>query len=311
VLRQTPSLEAAEAFLVAARTPSFRAGAAELALSPSAFSRRIQLLESFVGAPLFDRSGPTPQLTELGARYLEEIAPALDVIRNATRRLRARDEVVRVTASHSIAVTWLMPRLNSLSEQGLEVELTIRQGCDRLREGQADLAIVGGEAAPTDFDSEVLIDLEAFLVSAPVLPTGAEPPQGIDDLAGHSLLNTEGSQALWLRWFEQVGQPSRPPRQGAVFPTLHAMYEASASGLGLALAVPLASERLLADGRLIRRMEATAAIGSQYRIAYADRRGRRRAAVNRVADWLGGQAQASREQFRGTPISAHVSKAAG
>ncbi|MFX8414286.1 LysR family transcriptional regulator, partial [Acinetobacter baumannii] len=42
MLRKIPSLEATEAFVAAASTCSFRAAAGSLALSPSAFSRRIQ-----------------------------------------------------------------------------------------------------------------------------------------------------------------------------------------------------------------------------------------------------------------------------
>lgn len=300
MLRQTPPLEAAEAFLVAARAPSFRAGAAELALSPSAFSRRIQLLESFVGASLFDRSGPTPKLTELGARYLDEIAPALEEIRRATRRLRAQEGAVRVSASHSFAVTWLMPRLGELRARGLEIELVIRQGLDGLRDGQADLAICGGDAAPADFASEVLVELDAFVVSA---PTGGASVARIDDLSDHALLTTAGGANLWSRWFEQVGRPRTPPRAGQPFPTLQAMYEAAASGMGLALAVPLASERLLAEGRLVRRLDAGAPIGQQYRVVHAERPRRARPAQEAFIGWLRTETAASCDRFRGTPVA--------
>ncbi|WP_343699003.1 LysR substrate-binding domain-containing protein [Caulobacter sp.] len=302
MLRQTPSLEAAEAFLVAARAPSFRAGAAELALSPSAFSRRIQLLENFVGAPLFDRSGPTPRLTDLGACYLDEIAPALEVIRRATRRLRAADSAVRVSASHSFAVTWLMPRLTELRAAGLEVELIIRQGLDGLRDGQADLAICGGDTAPAEFASDVLVELDAFVVSAPT-PAGGASLARIDDLSAHALLTTTGGANLWSRWFEQVGRPAATPRPTPPLPTLQAMYEAAANGLGLALAVPLASERLLAEGRLVRRLPLDAPIGQQYRVVYAERPRGRRPAQEAFVGWLKSETAASSDRFRRTPVT--------
>ncbi|MDB5685965.1 MAG: hypothetical protein JWR77_554, partial [Rhizorhabdus sp.] len=73
----------------AAQARSFRAAAASIALSPSAFSRRIQALEAFVGTALFDRSGPMPCLTDAGTRYLAEIGPALEIVRRATRRSTA------------------------------------------------------------------------------------------------------------------------------------------------------------------------------------------------------------------------------
>src|SRR3546814_13025924 len=61
LLRQMPPLEAAEAFLAAANARSFRAGASSLALSPSAFSRRIQQLERFLGVELFHRTNSQSQ----------------------------------------------------------------------------------------------------------------------------------------------------------------------------------------------------------------------------------------------------------
>jgi hypothetical protein len=54
--RRLPPLPAIEAFLFAARLSSFRAAAQQLALSPSAFSRRLQTLEAFTGVALFERS---------------------------------------------------------------------------------------------------------------------------------------------------------------------------------------------------------------------------------------------------------------
>lgn len=175
MLRQTPPLEAIEAFLTAARAESFRQAAALLALSPSALSRRVQLLEGFVGATLFDRSGARPRLTEAGARYLDEVGPALEDIRRATRELRCGGTRLRVSASHSLTVGWLMPRLQQLRELGVELDLGIEQGLGALRDGRADLAICGGEGAPADFRSEILADLEGVAVSAPPRPGGPPP----------------------------------------------------------------------------------------------------------------------------------------
>ncbi len=66
MLRQVPPLAALEAFFAATQAPSFRAAAETLALSPSAFSRRIQLLEQFVGLALFDRTSAGTPLTAAG-----------------------------------------------------------------------------------------------------------------------------------------------------------------------------------------------------------------------------------------------------
>ena len=181
MLRQAPSLEAAEAFLAAARARSFRAAAAELALSPSAFSRRIQMLEAFVEAPLFDRSGPAVRLTEVGARYLSQIEPAMETIRRATADLKdaaGRLGRLRLATSHSLAVGWLIPRLPDLLQRhGLEVDLTVGRGPQVLRSGAADIALWGGDGGEDDLACDRIVDLDGVLVSAPTLADGRAPPR--------------------------------------------------------------------------------------------------------------------------------------
>ena len=68
-----------------ARTLSFKRAAAELHVSPSALSRRIQSLEDHLGTPLFRRLNPGLELTEVGARYREGVELALDRLEVAQR----------------------------------------------------------------------------------------------------------------------------------------------------------------------------------------------------------------------------------
>ena len=76
--RRSPPWGAIEAFIVAGRrTASFKDAAAQLALSPAAFSRRIQMLEDHVGVKLFNRGGQTPTLTVAGERYLQRLDPVM------------------------------------------------------------------------------------------------------------------------------------------------------------------------------------------------------------------------------------------
>ena len=56
VTRRLPPLRALEAFVRTVRAGSARAAADELGLSPSALSRRIGNLETFVGKRLFTRA---------------------------------------------------------------------------------------------------------------------------------------------------------------------------------------------------------------------------------------------------------------
>lgn len=143
MLRKTPPLESVEVFVAAAQGRSFRAVARDLALSPSAVSRRIASLEDFLGVRLFDRSGLTPVLNAAGRRYIESVEPGLRAITAATDALAGdHDSRVRVAASHSFVSTWLLPRLPDLLDQtGIDVEPVVGAGFAALTQNQADIGI--------------------------------------------------------------------------------------------------------------------------------------------------------------------------
>src|SRR5258708_5592782 len=107
--RALPPLDLLRGFESAARHLSFTRAAAELFLTQSAVSRQIQALESFLGAPLFERRHKALALTAAGQAYQRAVAPVLDQLREATRRAReARTRhVLHVTTTASVASTLL------------------------------------------------------------------------------------------------------------------------------------------------------------------------------------------------------------
>jgi LysR family transcriptional regulator, glycine cleavage system transcriptional activator len=299
MLRRAPPLASVEAFLAAARSPTFKAAADALALSQSAFSRRIQTLERLVGAALFDRSGPALALTEKGVRYRDAIGPALEAIREATADLDdgARLAPLRVSASPSFAIDWLMPRLAALRERDLTIKLVISAGTGSLRNGEADLAIVGGVGAVDDFRFDHLIALDGVVVAPRRLVSGRPLPIAIADLADHELLDMRHPSHTWRRWFDALGYPSFDTRFREPFDSLHLMYEAAASGLGLALAVPLATERYLRQARLVPWASARGPLGASYKLVYRSAHIARRPAATRFRAWLLDEVAASQRLF--------------
>ncbi|MEM7407602.1 MAG: LysR family transcriptional regulator [Pseudomonadota bacterium] len=90
-----------------ARTGSFSQAAAATHISQSAFSRRIQALERWVGVRLVDRSSHPIRLTDAGDQMLEAGGQAVDRIETERRQiLEAREQpdryVVTFAAQHSI-----------------------------------------------------------------------------------------------------------------------------------------------------------------------------------------------------------------
>lgn len=71
-------MRALEAFVRVVRLGSAKAAANELALSPSALSRRVSALEDFTGKRLFTRQHQAMKLTDEGQAFYDAVAPRLD-----------------------------------------------------------------------------------------------------------------------------------------------------------------------------------------------------------------------------------------
>lgn len=298
--RQAPPLEATEAFLAAAHAASFRAAADAIALSPSAFSRRIQMLEHFVGVALFDRSGTNIALTAAGTLYLAQIEPALETIRSATAAMRdrSRGRVIRLVTSHSFAVGWLLSRMPALERaHGIEISLAIGRDAHKLSSGAADLAIWGGLAANVAFERDDLFEMRAIPVSGTCSTSGARQITSVDELCSYRLLAAQSPTHVWQRWLEHWSH--NPPQEETVtrFDTLQLVYEAAASGLGIALAIPVLADRYIADARLQPHLGPPLPVGLDYSLYYATADVRRRPVVRDFRDWLLAEIAGSETRF--------------
>lgn len=72
-----------QAFVAVAERASFRQAAADLFLSQSALSRRIDKLEASLGVKLFERTTRRVQLTNVGETFLVNVRTALDGLEDA------------------------------------------------------------------------------------------------------------------------------------------------------------------------------------------------------------------------------------
>jgi DNA-binding transcriptional LysR family regulator len=299
--RKAPPLEFIEAFVAAARTGSFRAAADKLALSPSAFSRRIRNLEEFLHAPLFDRSQSSARLTPAGQQYLQAIGPAMDALFRATLDFRGEQPagVLRIRAPHSFAISWLLQRTASFMalNPDIEVEVTIGRGLDELRAGKVDAVIAIGPNEPHGFPQDRLIELEAAVVAAPTLLRGRTPPRHPQELVGHHVLCEEHAPRLWYTWLSAAGLDATGSWSFTCHETLLMMYEAAAAGLGVTLGLPLFMEKYFDDGRLQACFSLKQPIDYWYSMVYASEAISRRSDMRRFSRWLHGEIARSQQHF--------------
>lgn len=267
--RRSPPWGAIEAFVAAARIGSFKGAAADLGISASAFSRRIQVLEAQVGTRLFDRTDTAPTLTAAGRRYLARLEPGYSAIRAATEWMVPSPgrRPLRVGASQSLVVSWLLPRLQSFQARHptLDVTLHTRSGTVDLAGGAADIGLIQGNGDWPGLRSRRLIELEAFVVCAPDLLGKAKQQRA--PLQRARLLETLVPPGLWQLWLDQTGEAITNATDRLYFDSAQVMYEAAAHGLGVALGIRPLVDPYLRDGRLVRATQRSIRLPGGYYVA--------------------------------------------
>lgn len=114
-------LQQLEAFTAVAERGSFRAAADHIHLSAPALSRRIDKLETILGARLFNRTTRDVELTPLGRVFLERARAALDDLESAmlgiTDIAASRSGRVTVACVPSAAIHFLPSVVRTFSER--------------------------------------------------------------------------------------------------------------------------------------------------------------------------------------------------
>lgn len=292
--RRLPPLEQIEAFIEAAEAPSFRVAAERCALSPAAFSRRIQAFSACLGVALFERTPSGARLTAAGRRCLADLKPAYLELRRAAAAVAERPEegqAVTLSLSHSLAVGWLIPRLDAFRAAHPDIELRLRteRGTTALRRGEADLGVCFSDIELEGLTHQLLLPV----TMAPVASPATAKRVIREGLAAQRLLAVACPPELWAWWAREVGLSEALPAP-AIYDLLHAMYEMAAQGLGVALAATPTVWPHLESGRLVRLDLPHAPAPGDYRLVAPPER-RRRRAVAAVWAWLEAEAARTRD----------------
>lgn len=138
------------AFLALADDPHFGRAASRLHISQQALSKRLQRLETQVGALLVERTRRHVSLTPAGERLEAPARAAVDAVDAAVASVRPTQRPLRVDVLD--AHTWPVSVVRAAAEQGLSVEVVSHQAgrgpVDVLRSGDAD--VVFGRAGMVD-----------------------------------------------------------------------------------------------------------------------------------------------------------------
>ncbi|MCW4113387.1 LysR substrate-binding domain-containing protein [Aurantimonas sp. MSK8Z-1] len=178
------TLEQLRVFVAVADRQHVTAAARALNLTQSAASAAIAALEERHDVRLFDRIGRGIVLTEAGRTFLDE---ARGVLARVVAAEQALDELaglergtLRLVASQTIAAYWLPPLLARFHDAHprLSLEVAIgntEQAAAAVRDGDAELGFVEGEAEDARLERWRLSEDRLLLVSAPPGPTSVRP----------------------------------------------------------------------------------------------------------------------------------------
>jgi LysR family glycine cleavage system transcriptional activator len=239
VIRRLPPLRALEAFARTVRLGSARAAADELGLSPSALSRRIGNLESFVGKKLFTRARQSMQLTDEGQAFYESVNPHLEALARAVESqsenmslLRLRLGVLPLFGSQR-----LFPRLGELRASHPLLHIDIDTGPhieDRVGD-TLDAGIIlsrgpasGLHAVRLDYNR-----VHAIANRAIAEALGDEPDR--DLLAKQTFLIHQELPASFEAWKAALSLHDLEPAAIDHYDSGQLMLAAAAQGLGIAI----------------------------------------------------------------------------
>lgn len=256
-------------FLALVRTGNFSKAATERHVTQSAFSRRIQALEDWVGAPLFDRSSHPVELTAAGQQLLPiavgSVEPLLDF--RASMRANASDSAP--------TVTFLMPTPCSagifpalLARLNREIGPIVGRGsvkridevAERYAGGEADLALSYRHPSlprPAAFDELDSVEIG----DEPMIPVCAPQRRG---QPGYLLPVIPGSPLVYLPYGrssfigrvvdDEVSSRVAEVRAQKLFedPLIFVLKELALQGMGVAWLPRSTIERNLGDGSLTR-----------------------------------------------------------
>jgi DNA-binding transcriptional LysR family regulator len=188
------SIENLRTFIAVADTHSLSAAARELRLAGSVVTKRIEQLESRVGARLFSRSTRRVALTELGERYLSSARRLVhdydDVFAEMRQSSQPIEGHIRIKVPTPIAVAYMADTLAEFQEQFPRVSLDVvlnERAVDPSQES-FDIALGAHAGSFAGVVEERICPLSRAVCAAPGYLKERGAPRHPSDLAHHDCL---------------------------------------------------------------------------------------------------------------------------
>ncbi|MFC6620073.1 LysR substrate-binding domain-containing protein [Novosphingobium panipatense] len=238
-VRRLPPLRALEAFVRVVRLGSAKAAANELALSPSALSRRVAALEDFTGKRLFTRQHQAMKLTEEGQAFYTAIAPKLEDLAEAVEAQIDRGQVLRLHLGvpSLFGGQRLFPRLPELRKLHPRLHIDIDTGThleDRVGD-TLDAAIILAKEPDPQYYRIQLDHNKVYAITSVDLAEELGPVPDEAKLSRQTFLIHQDLPDSLDAWKKAIDLPDLDPASVDRFDSGQIILEAAAQGLGIAI----------------------------------------------------------------------------
>jgi LysR family glycine cleavage system transcriptional activator len=286
-----PPLTAVRAFEAAARHQSFTKAAEELGMTQAAVSYQVKLLEDRLGRPLFHRMPKKVELSETGRRLAPAVASAFHGLHTAFAELRETDDaVLAITAVHTFATNWLVPRLGAFQQQHPEIAVRIDLSSRRVdftRE-EFDIGIRGGGGTWPGLISHQLIPIAFTPLCSPDFLARHGPWRDPADMLRAPRLDAHDEWwRLWCRAAGIADMPATVPSNVSL-DVQSLLGTAAIAGQGVAMLMPAFFAGDLAAGRLVQPFTLMARDDTAYWLVYPETRKNVRK-IRAFRDWILGE----------------------
>ncbi|NLR71074.1 LysR family transcriptional regulator [Novosphingobium sp. ERN07] len=239
MIRRLPPLRSLEAFIRVVRAGSAKTAAAELALSPSALSRRLGALEDFVGKPMFERKHQALKLTEEGQQLYDAVAPLIDEMADRVDRLIDTGKVMRLRLGvlPLFGSQRLFPRLGELRKLHPQLHIDIDSGhaAETKLGDTIDAAIVLSEGPDASLHSVRLDHNRVHAITSTALASELGERPDIAKLSKQTFLVHNDLPMSFEAWKKALHLEKLEPAAIDHFDSGQLILEAAAQGLGIAI----------------------------------------------------------------------------
>lgn len=259
-MRKMPSLRSMHYFEAVARHASFTEASKELCVSQAAVSHQIKLLEQQLGAPMISRTTRHFELTKRGEALFAAVSQALNILTDATTRIRSSVEAesghLKLSVTPFFSAHWLLPRLPQFSHSNTKAQINLHHSQQpplRQTLGESDASqafIMYGDGNWEGFQADYLFSADLVPMCSPTLLGGAHTLKSAEDILNYPLVH-EFSFEWWGRWFELSGVRRPAVNFGPIIDDPNVLISAALGLQGIVLGPPLFYKNHIKAGLLV------------------------------------------------------------